>query len=628
MYQDLDTATLQMFKKAVKMECSPKGKVESLVPWLQAGVQAVQNRTQKLKFNRNVFLITDGETPLARDAKELKEFDTMRQFEFAPANVTIIIVDFDRMASERARQKCNTKTMDMQEAMNKVAIKHDWSVLTLSAAKEVYGDYFVKVPIRQTKVYSGDLELSSLVKFKVQSFNKTDATSIPTRGQESILAKNRPDVSGDCKVTRVPAYFSNSNMEEELDPIALSNAHRYGSQLVPWAKEGEETMVFKPEKGLKIIGFVNSVPEHIRMSKVECVQAVPGKEQSEQGFAAMVRAMRATGLMAIARYVPRKDMKVVVLEPGVEDGVDILYLNVLPFEEDERHYTFSDLDTDSLRPSKEQIEATDKVVEKLALNDNEFLPEKTYNPTYQKFFRLLHARAVCPEKEVIVDDDLRLTPLKRNFDSAEEEIEMVKKAFPLKVDSKQVVKQEKQLFNLQTATDANKPIEEDTSTLDVGRIADDEVQVQKVGSATPVDDFWALLRRRDEDKTTLAIKGMIDQINAGGRGDTMWFKRALGCLKALREGCLQNDAVAEFNKFMEELKHDMAMKNFFAFLKSDREKGGPVSLIHEEESSASEVTREEARKFLESEVKREDAGMVQKDIEQDPTDDVLDDLDL
>lgn len=66
-------------------------------------------------------------------------------------------------------------------------------------------------------------------------------------------------------------------------------------------------------------------------------------------------------------------------------------------------------------------------------------------------------------------------------------------------------------------------------------------KVEQVGSLNPVEDFEALLARRDSDQwVTKAIKGMkkiiTDLLNSAYNGNT--YEKAVTCLIALRRGCV------------------------------------------------------------------------------------------
>lgn len=122
--------------------------------------------------------------------------------------------------------------------------------------------------------------------------------------------------------------------------------------------------------------------------------------------------------------------------------------------------------------------------------------------------------------------------------------------------------------------------------------------VDEVGTVNPVADFRAMCARRDVDKVVDALlqiervaRKLIDE-SVGGH----LYDKALECLAAMREVCIQqsetdhwNGVIATFRaNFQGQLRHDFWMKI----------KGARLTLIHEEESPDSDVTRAEAEEFL------------------------------
>jgi hypothetical protein len=125
--------------------------------------------------------------------------------------------------------------------------------------------------------------------------------------------------------------------------------------------------------------------------------------------------------------------------------------------------------------------------------------------------------------------------------------------------------------------------------------------VDEVGTVNPVADFRAMCARRDVDKVVDALlqiervaRKLIDE-SVGGH----LYGKALECLAAMREACIQqsetdhwNGVIASFRaNFQGQVRHDFWLK-----IKDAR-----LTLIHEEESPDSDVTRAQAEEFLKEE---------------------------
>lgn len=76
------------------------------------------------------------------------------------------------------------------------------------------------------------------------------------------------------------------------------------------------------------------------------------------------------------------------------------------------------------------------------------------------------------------------------------------------------------------------------------------VKVEKIGDSNPIQDFEAMMARRDNPKWIMkAIQGMRAYINDllenSYRGDT--FPKAIECLAALRKGCILEQVTTAFH---------------------------------------------------------------------------------
>jgi len=80
--------------------------------------------------------------------------------------------------------------------------------------------------------------------------------------------------------------------------------------------------------------------------------------------------------------------------------------------------------------------------------------------------------------------------------------------------------------------------------------------VDEVGTVTPVEDFKAMLKRKDVDLVDIAIEQMkkriVGLVNDSVKGSH--YDKALDCLVALREGCVVEQEAEAFNKFLVDIK--------------------------------------------------------------------------
>lgn len=125
---------------------------------------------------------------------------------------------------------------------------------------------------------------------------------------------------------------------------------------------------------------------------------------------------------------------------------------------------------------------------------------------------------------------------------------------------------------------------------------DNDGAVKEIGSVNPIEDFKKMVTDRKVDRVGTAIDQMKDMItklvNHSLHGDL--YQKAIECLAALREACVNEDEAQKFNLFMEILKKKYTAgsnKDFFDLIVQER-----ISLITKDESSiSSTITAEEAK---------------------------------
>jgi ATP-dependent DNA helicase 2 subunit 2 len=82
-------------------------------------------------------------------------------------------------------------------------------------------------------------------------------------------------------------------------------------------------------------------------------------------------------------------------------------------------------------------------------------------------------------------------------------------------------------------------------------------EVKEISSVNPIEDFNKMISDRKVDRVADAItqlQSLIERfVKSSLKGDL--YGKAVECLRALREACIKEDEGAQFNKFMEKLKH-------------------------------------------------------------------------
>ncbi|MBA0685840.1 hypothetical protein Goari_013483, partial [Gossypium aridum] len=233
-------------------------------------------------------------------------------------------------------------------------------------------------------VFRGHLELSPQMKIKVWVYKKTQEEKFPTlkKYSEKAAASNKL-ATHQVKVSYEYKSVDGSSTSV-IPPEQRIKGYRYGPQVVPISTAEWDAVKFKPEKGIKVLGFTDAskIKRHCYMKDVYLFIAEPGNTRATLAVSAIARAMKEMNAVAILRCVWRQGQQNVVVGP------DSFYFNVLPFAEDVREYQFPSFNSfpASWQPNDQQQKAADELVQMLDLapsGKEALLPEFTPNPVLE-----------------------------------------------------------------------------------------------------------------------------------------------------------------------------------------------------------------------------------------------------
>ncbi|CAL5382799.1 unnamed protein product [Camellia sinensis] len=452
--------------------------------------------------------------------------------------------------------------------------------------------------ISPVTVYRGHLEISSQLKIKVWVYKKTSEEKFPTLKKYSDKAPPT-DKFATHEIKVDYEYKSIEDSGKIVPPEQRIKGYQYGPQVVPISSAEWDAVKFKPEKSVKLLGFtdVSNIMRHYYMKDVSIFIAEPGNPKAILAVSALVRAMKEMNKVAILRCVWRQgqgNVVIGVLTPNVseKDSVpDSFYFNVLPFAEDVREFQFPSFSNfSSWQPNEQQQEAADNLVKMFDLapegKEEVLPPEFTPNPVLERFYRHLELKSKNPDAPVPpLDETLkRITrPDPEVLSRCKFVIDEFHRCFELKENPK-LKKSRKRAYEIEAFNSI-----ENTSA----------VKVEKIGDLTPVQDFEAMMSRRDNSEwVNKAIKEMknktFDLVENSFVGDT--YQKALECLVSLRKGCILEQEPKQFNDFLRHLCKFCQEKDLNTFCELLASKG--VTLISKNEATDSDVTDDEAKSFL------------------------------
>ncbi|KAH6828996.1 Ku80 family protein [Perilla frutescens var. hirtella] len=453
--------------------------------------------------------------------------------------------------------------------------------------------------ISPVTIYRGDFELSSKMKIKVWVYKKTSEEKFPSLKKYSDKAPPT-DKFATHEIKVDYEYRSIEDPNRVVPPEQRIKGYRYGPQVVPISSAEWDAVKFKPEKGVKLLGFTDAsnVMRHYYMKDVNLFIAEPGNTKAILAISALSRAMKEMNKVAIIRCVWRQGQANVVLgvlTPNVseKDNIpDSFYFNILPFTEDVREFqfpSFSNLPS-SMQPNEGQQEAADKLVEMLDLypagKEEVLQPDLTPNPVLERFYRSLELKSRDPSASVPpIDVTLRkiTEPDTELLDQNRAVIEEFRRAFELKENPK-LKKSSRRIREKPSGSNEGDGIAGGGQAMDATEHTS-EVKVEKIGDSNPVQDFEAMISRRDSphwvSKALQSMKNKIfNLVENSFEGDT--YQKAFECLIALRKGCILEQEPKQFNDFLYRLNKFCQEKHLGCF--SDFLASNNVMLISKTEA--------------------------------------------
>ncbi|KAL3616562.1 ATP-dependent DNA helicase II subunit 2 [Castilleja foliolosa] len=468
--------------------------------------------------------------------------------------------------------------------------------------------------ISPVTIYRGDFELSPNTKIKVWVYKKTSEEKFPTFKKYSDKAPPM-DKFATHEIKVDYEYKCIEDPNRVVPPEQRIRGYRYGPQVVPISSAELDAVKFKPEKGVKLLGFTkaSNVMRHYYMKDVNIFIAEPGNAKAILAVSALARAMNEMNKAAIVRCVWRQGQSNVVigvLTPNLseKDNVpDSFYFNVLPFAEDVREFQFPSFGNlpSSMQPTQQQQEATDKLVQMLDLAPpgkvEALQPKLTPNLVLERYYRSLELKSKDPSAAVPpIDETLkRITePDPELISQNRAVIEEFRRCFELKENPKLKKSSRRVLREKPSGSNEGEGIGASGQAMDAVEYTS-KVKVEKIGDSNPVRDFEAMISRRDSPQwVSKAIQSMKDKIfdliENSFEGDT--YQKAMDCLVALRKGCILEQEPKQFNDFLRHVSKfckEKQLESFSEYLASNE-----VMLISKTEAPESDIPENEASLFV------------------------------
>ncbi|CAH2035998.1 unnamed protein product [Thlaspi arvense] len=520
-----------------------------------------------------------------------------------------------KMAAEGIKMESIVMRANANGDVDEKIVEENDHLLNLFSSNAIAKTVYVESPlsllgslktrrVAPVTLFRGDLEINPTMKIKVWVYKKVSEERLPTLKMYSDkappsdnFAKHEVKIDYDYKVT--------AETSDVLAPEERIKGFRYGPHVIPISPEEMETLKFKTEKGMKLLGFADAsnILRHYYMKDVNIVVPDPSKEKSVIAVSAIAREMKQTNKVAIVRCVWRNgqgNMVVGVLTPNVserDDTPDSFYFNMLPFAEDVREFPFPSFSRfpASWKPDEQQQAVADDLVKMLDLTPSDkeevLKPELTPNPVLQRFYEYLELKSRSTDAALPLMDEAFKKIMEQNPELSSNNksiMDAFRGSFEVKQNPKLKKTSKRFLRDKPSGSD-----DEDNLmiTYNAG-----ENRVDTVGDANPIQDFEAMISRRDNhDWIDKAISQMKNRILKLVEDSTDEGDKALECLFALRKGCVLEQEPKQFNEFLNHLYELCQERKLSRFVKHFTAK--KITLIPKSEAADSDVADEDAGDF-------------------------------
>jgi ATP-dependent DNA helicase 2 subunit 2 len=553
-------------------------------------VDMIEKNCGKKAYNKRIFIHTDGNC-LCENEEQLQ--DIINQINVQNIKVNVIAVGFGGDVTD-LKQELTDQQRQTEANLRLLVEGCQGAIYPSTTAMQIYKQ-FRKRSVTARAKFSGQFDLGLGNQIDVKVYGKAAEEKMPSMKKHSTAVQFDDDLeAGKIAITRERALEDDPN-STAIDEDDIINAHHYGKSVVPISKVDEEALKYATSKCLKLLGFLSShsIPRHFFTKGVEIVLPA-GTPDQELAFVALVQALYQREEVCLVRYVFRENAqpRLAVLSPSIKPNFICLYLNYLPTEEDVRDYPFADL----AESTPQQQGAAEDFVKSLSLEYTDedgdrveaLKPSLTFNPTLQYFYQCLtfraeHPGAPLPALDSNIEEYLR--PDRQMFERAKKQCDRFASMFVLK-EVQEEPKKKKFYADVLKEEETLKPKE-----------PENRLATEMISEMNPVEDFHRLMKDRDVDRVSSAItqmKGIIMRlVEQSFQGNT--YSKAIECLKNLRNGCLDEDEVDQFNNFMtsQVLSFQRSHPDFWNMIVQNR-----ITLISSRESDRSRVSHQQANDYL------------------------------
>lgn len=333
----------------------------SLVDGVLMGKEILIREHAAHKFNRMMLIITDGETEVEQG--ELDSLDSALGEIAQKITVYVAMLGAVDENTSSVVKKENSKLL-RSIALSTIGGKY----MELNDVSQSF--YLMKGPGLNTRPlqYKTVLELSPQLRIACTHWSKASKTALPSLKKRAAATASASVAAGDDGIgggggeggdaKRDTTYRNPEDPDVELTLTERTKGYRYGGQYVPMGIVEDSIFTVIGSAVIQVLGSVPSlsVPRHHLLSApivVQCsTEAYNGDFEQEAAattMAALVQALRNTGLVLLARFVKKDNadpMLVVLLPSPSASSSSSSAANMTVKKEEEKRSEEGDVETD------------------------------------------------------------------------------------------------------------------------------------------------------------------------------------------------------------------------------------------------------------------------------------------
>ncbi|EKG17347.1 Ku70/Ku80 arm [Macrophomina phaseolina MS6] len=613
---------------------------------LVVAIQLIVDHCKKLKYRRRIILVSNARGSI--DAEGLSEIIKKIKGE----NIELIVLgpDFDDLDyGFKEEEKDETKATN-EDLLKQLAEGCDGVFGTMAQAIEELEIPRVKLT-KPVHSYRGLLTLGDPEKYDtamtidVERYPRTMQQRPPTassyvvrsdlapgesQAQSSVtMAEGHeggmPDQSDLAAVKQNISYYVEDpdapGGKRDIDREDTAKGYPYGSTAVPISESERNVTDFESFASLDIIGFVpaDKLDRYMEMSKASIIIPQKANEKASMALSSFIHALYELETYAVARFVPKenKEPLILLLAPEINPEYECLIDVELPFAEDMRGYRFPPLDrivtvsgkeihTHKNLPSEDLMKSMSDYIDSMDLSTaaqdedgdpTEFAAiEEAYSPVLHRVQQAIRWRAVHPTEEIPPPPGI----LTRYMKPQEHLLKQAKPSLDAIIAAGDVKRVPPQQKGRKRTREFEKPL----SGLNIEELLGREKRV-KLSPENAIPEFKQALNTtesvEDIKNITKQMSTIIQDYIRHSMGDS-GYGRAVEAIRVMKVELMELEEPGLFNDFMRDLKK----KIFTGELGGDRKemwyriRVNKFGLIDKRATDLSNVTEEEARKFLSS----------------------------